>query len=215
MQELNRLVYLKAEILKETCLDSDHSADGASAQEDEVPSEHSLATDQRLADALLSGFGAFVVRPQSVRGRLIHQTDDSGLTSTSEEKKAEAALQKPKPHISCEVGVSSLRLSLNKPQFESIFRMAEFVRQYQLKHDTFNRHRKYKYLRPLYPILAHKAKPELASSAAKDDDDAKQAQARKQADCDDDDAGDITFEEALAVLEGRSGAASRQFEIPS
>ena len=30
--------------------------------------------------------------------------------------------------------------------------MAEYVRQYQLKHANFNRHRKYKHLRPLYPL---------------------------------------------------------------
>lgn len=30
--------------------------------------------------------------------------------------------------------------------------MAEYVRQYQLKHANFNRHRKYKHLRPLCPL---------------------------------------------------------------
>jgi hypothetical protein len=30
--------------------------------------------------------------------------------------------------------------------------MAEYVRQYNLKHDHFNRHRKYKYMRPIFPL---------------------------------------------------------------
>lgn len=30
--------------------------------------------------------------------------------------------------------------------------MAEYVRRYNLKHENFNRHRKYKFMRPIFPL---------------------------------------------------------------
>ena len=58
----------------------------------------------------------------------------------------------PVPQISFSLDISSLKIKLCKSQYECIFRLAEYVRQYQLKIDNFNRHRKYKHIRPLYPL---------------------------------------------------------------
>ena len=50
------------------------------------------------------------------------------------------------------IEIEHFQIELLKSQYECIFRLAEYVRQYKLKHESFNRHRKYKFLRPIYPL---------------------------------------------------------------
>ena len=79
------------------------------------------------------------------------QVASSTLGNQTEHPKR-AGKAKPVPQLSLDVHVHRLTVRIQKHQYECIFRMAEYVRQYNLKHDHFNRHRKYKYMRPIFPL---------------------------------------------------------------
>lgn len=81
----------------------------------------------------------------------VSQAASSTLGNQTEQPKR-AAKVKPVPQLSLDVHVHRLTVRIQKHQYECIFRMAEYVRQYNLKHDHFNRHRKYKYMRPIFPL---------------------------------------------------------------
>lgn len=45
-----------------------------------------------------------------------------------------------------------MKLQLQKSQYQTIFRLADQVRRYQWKQDCLNSSKKYKHLRPIYPV---------------------------------------------------------------
>ena len=67
--------------------------------------------------------------------RSLHDFDDAALSG-----------------LNVTITVENMYLLLKRSQYQTIFKIADYVRRYQLKHQVHNKHAKYKHLRPIFPV---------------------------------------------------------------
>lgn len=91
--------------------------------------------------------------------------------------------------------MSDLKIQLSRKQYQTIFKVADYVRRYKWKHECFNKHKKYKYLRPMFPVCQSDEMLKQEMGLISIDDDT------------------VSFAAVLAWFNSKRGHASDQSEL--